>query len=151
MLKSNIPVANIRFFDKTPTVADLERRFARFLRGFRERRCVAQQIERVAEGGPKENFDLYGNSLSTKDKIKIERRALRYVERQEAAAGSSDRYRNLRPAGSDRYSSPLSQLAAARYHQMIPAAGLPKMPLSRQCSALTSSRGVQNRRGHRRW
>ena len=87
MLKSNIPVANIRFFDDTPTVADLERRFSRFLRGFRDRRCVAQQIERVSDGGPKENFDLYGNSLSTQDKIKIERRALRCVERQEAATG----------------------------------------------------------------
>lgn len=87
MLKSNIPVANIRFFDDTPTVADLERRFSRFLRGFRDRRCVAQQIERVAEGGPKENFDLYGSSLSTQDKIKIERRALWYVEQQEAATG----------------------------------------------------------------
>ncbi|MGC1496307.1 MAG: AAA family ATPase [Sulfitobacter sp.] len=87
MLKSNISIANIRFFDKTPTVADLERRFSRFLRGFREQRCVARQIESVAEGGPKEDFDLYRNSLSTQDKIKIERRALRYVERQEAATG----------------------------------------------------------------
>ena len=87
MLKSNIPVANIRFFDKTPTVADLERRFSRFLRGFRERRCVAQQIERVAEGGPKENFGLYGNSLSTQDKMKTARRAVTYVELHEAATG----------------------------------------------------------------
>ena len=98
MLKSNIPVANIRFFEKTPTVADLERRFSRFLRGFRERRCVAQQIERVAEGGPKENFDLYGNSLSTQDKIKIERRALRYVEQQKAATGMQHLSTNERNA-----------------------------------------------------
>ena len=75
MLKSNIPVANIRFFDKTPTVADLERRFSRFLRGFRERRCVAQQIDRIAEGGPQETFELSANSLSTQDKMKIARRA----------------------------------------------------------------------------
>ncbi|MEP0963444.1 MAG: AAA family ATPase [Roseobacter sp.] len=87
MLKSNIPIANIRFFDKTPTVADLERRFSRFLRGFREQKCVSQQIERAAEDGPEETFDLYGNSLSTPDKIKIERRALGYVERQDAATG----------------------------------------------------------------
>ena len=66
MLKSNIPIANIRFFDKTPTVADLERRFSRFLRGFREQRCVAQQIERVAEGGPKETFDLSGTLFQRK-------------------------------------------------------------------------------------
>ncbi|MGJ8596085.1 AAA family ATPase [Sulfitobacter sp.] len=87
MLKSNIPIANIRFFDKTPTVADLERRFSRFLRGFREQRCAAEQIERFAEDGPTETFDLSVNSLSTQDKIKIERRALRYVELQEAATG----------------------------------------------------------------
>ena len=87
MLKSNIPIANIRFFDNTPTVADLERRFSRFLRGFRERRCVAQQIERVADGGPKEDFDLSANALSTQDKIKIARRAMAYVELQDAATG----------------------------------------------------------------
>jgi len=90
MLKSNIPIANIRFFDNTPTVADLERRFSRFLRGFRERKCVVQRIERAAEDGPEETFDLYGNSLSTADKFKIERRALRYVERQEAATGTGE-------------------------------------------------------------
>lgn len=58
-----------------------------FLRGSREQKCVAQQIGRAAEDGPEETFDLYGNSLSTPDKIKIERRALGYVERQEAATG----------------------------------------------------------------
>ena len=87
MLKSNIPIANVRFFDKTPTVAELERRFSRYLRGFREQRCAAEQIERFAEDGPTETFELSANSLSSRDKIKIERRALRYVELQEAATG----------------------------------------------------------------
>ncbi|WP_372992124.1 AAA family ATPase [Sulfitobacter sp.] len=87
MQKSNIPISNIRFFDKTPTVADLERRFSRFLRGFREQRCATEQVERIAEDGPTETFELSVNSLSTQDKIKIERRALRYVELQEAATG----------------------------------------------------------------
>lgn len=87
MLKSNIPIANIRFFDNTPTVADLERRFSRFLRGFRERRCVAHQIDRIAEGGPQETFELSANSLSTQDKMKIARRAMAYVELQDAATG----------------------------------------------------------------
>ena len=38
MLKSTIPIANIRFFDDAPTLAALERRFSRFLRNLREQR-----------------------------------------------------------------------------------------------------------------
>ncbi|MEH6737267.1 MAG: AAA family ATPase [Sulfitobacter sp.] len=87
MLKSNVPIANIRFFDKTPTVVELERRLSRFLRGFREQRCAAGQIDRSVEDEPTETFALSVNSLSTQDKIKIERRALRCIEQQEAATG----------------------------------------------------------------
>ncbi|KIN75018.1 Lon protease [Sulfitobacter noctilucae] len=98
MLKSNIPIANIRVFDKTPTVADLERRFAQFLRGFREQRFVAQQVDRIAEGGPEETFDLSANSLSMQDKMKIVRLAMTYVERQEAATGMQHLSTNERNA-----------------------------------------------------
>lgn len=87
MLKSNVPIANIRFFDKTPTVVELERRLSRFLRGFREQRCAAGQIDRSVEDEPTETFALSVNSLSTQDKIKIEWRALRCIEQQEAATG----------------------------------------------------------------
>ena len=49
MLKSTIPFANIRFFDDTPTVGDLERRFSRFLRNLREQRDTALRIETKTE------------------------------------------------------------------------------------------------------
>lgn len=36
MLKPTIPFANIHFFDATPSVAALDRRFSRFLGNLRE-------------------------------------------------------------------------------------------------------------------
>ncbi len=50
MLKSTIPIANIRIFDDAPTVVALERRFSRFLRDLREQRENAQQTEIRVDG-----------------------------------------------------------------------------------------------------
>jgi hypothetical protein len=87
MLKSTIPIANIRFFDDAPTVAALERRFTRFLRNLREQRENTQQTEPRAGDRSEETFELFGDSLPTKDKLKIANRAMSYVERQDAATG----------------------------------------------------------------
>lgn len=87
MLKPTIPFANIRFFNDTPTAADLERRFSRFLRNLRERQQAALQIESKVDGGFEGALEFFSSTLSNKDKMKIANRAVRYVERQDAASG----------------------------------------------------------------
>lgn len=87
MLKSTIPFANIRFFDDTPTVADLERRFSRYLRNLREQRETALRIDANTEDGSGETLELFASSLSTEDTIRIANRAESYVDRLEAATG----------------------------------------------------------------
>lgn len=56
MLKSTIPIANIRIFDDAPTVVALERRFSRFLRDLREQRENAQQTEIRVDGRSEESL-----------------------------------------------------------------------------------------------
>lgn len=87
MLKSTIPFANIRFFDDTPTVADLERRFSRFLRNLREQQDTALRIETKTEDGSDETLELFTSHLSSEDKLRIANRAVNYVDRLEAATG----------------------------------------------------------------
>jgi hypothetical protein len=87
MLKSTIPFANIRFFDDVPTVPALERRFSQFLRNLREQRDTTRRIEAKLEDGSAETLEVYASHLSTEDKLKIANRAMRYVDRLDAATG----------------------------------------------------------------
>jgi ATP-dependent Lon protease len=57
------------------------------LRNLREQRENTQQTEPRAGRRSEETFELFGDSLPTKDKLKIAHRAMSYLERQDAATG----------------------------------------------------------------
>ena len=86
-VEETVPIANIRVFEDAPTVATLERRFPRCLRNLREQRENTPQTEPRTGRRSEETFELFGDSLPIKDKLKIANRAMSYVERQDAATG----------------------------------------------------------------
>lgn len=84
MLKSVIPVADIRFFEKMPRARNVDMRLSLFLEKLRASRKKGCLAEEPVEG----QFDWLGDDLTDNDRTKITRRARLYVERLEALAGT---------------------------------------------------------------
>lgn len=84
MLKSVIPFADIRFFEKMPSTRDVDMRLNVFLEKLRASRKEGCLAEKPAEG----QLDWLDDDLTDNDRTKITRRARLYVERLEALAGT---------------------------------------------------------------
>lgn len=100
MQKTTIALSNIRFYDDTPTMHELNQRLSAFLVKLQQRKNAPERKTETDELTDAE-FTLFDDMLTLKDRKMITRRSVAYLEKLDASSGmkhlATDDRKKLRP------------------------------------------------------